>query len=172
MAIIRSVQGISPIIGEDCFLADNAVITGDVIIGNQCTLWFNAVIRGDVHEIRIGNRTNIQDGAIIHATYKKAHTYIGDDVSIAHGAMIHGCTIENEVLIGMGAIIMDHVVIPSGCVVAAGAVVLEGSHLESGFSYGGVPARKLGKLSDDQRQFLIKRTAENYIKYASWYEES
>ena len=171
MAIIRSVSGITPIIGEDCFLADNATITGDVIIGSQCTIWFNAVIRGDVHEIRIGDRTNIQDGAVIHATYKKAHTYIGEDVSIAHGALVHGCTIESEVLIGMGAIIMDHVFIPSGCVVAAGAVVLEGSHLESGFTYGGVPARKLGVLRDDQRHFLIKRTAQNYIKYASWYKE-
>jgi carbonic anhydrase/acetyltransferase-like protein (isoleucine patch superfamily) len=169
MAIIRSVNDVRPTIGDQCFLADNAVIVGDVILGDQCSVWWSAVIRGDVNAIRIGNRVNIQDGAVIHCTYEKSQTIIGDDVSIGHNAIVHGCSIENEVLIGMGAIIMDLAVVQSHVIVAAGAVVLENTILESGWIYGGTPARKLKELDDETKQFYIKRTAENYIRYKNWF---
>jgi carbonic anhydrase/acetyltransferase-like protein (isoleucine patch superfamily) len=160
-----------PKFGEECFLADNAVVVGDVILGNQCSVWWSAVIRGDVNAIRIGHRVNIQDGAVIHCTFEKSKTIVGDDVSIGHNAIVHGCTIENEVLVGMGAIIMDFDVVQSHVIVAAGAVVLENTVLESGWIYGGTPARKLKPLDPEIQQFYIKRTAENYIRYKNWFSD-
>jgi carbonic anhydrase/acetyltransferase-like protein (isoleucine patch superfamily) len=167
-ALILPVKGITPVVGRDCFLAPNATITGDVQLGNRCTVWFQAVIRGDVHSIRIGDQTNIQDGAIIHATYQKASTQIGLCVSIGHQAMIHGCTLHDYVLVGMGAIILDKAVVESYCLIAAGSVVLEGTVCESGHLYAGVPARKIKLLTEEQKA-LISRTADHYVDYASWY---
>ncbi|MBN3035717.1 MAG: gamma carbonic anhydrase family protein [Bacteroidales bacterium] len=169
MALIKSVKGIAPVIGQHCFLADNATITGDVVIGDHCTVWFNAVIRGDVHHIRIGNHVNIQDGVIIHCTYQKAPVSIGNRVSIAHNAIIHGCTIHDNVLIGMGAIIMDHAVIESNSVIAAGAVVLKGTEVKSGSIYAGVPAQLIRTADTGLVEGEIHRIAENYTMYASWY---
>lgn len=170
MALIKSVRGYEPQFGDDNFLADNAVIVGDVITGDRCSFWFHSVVRGDVNQIRLGRQVNVQDGAIIHCTYQKADTIIGNNVSIGHRAIVHGCHIEDNVLIGMGSIVMDHAHIPSLCVIGAGAVVTENSQLESGWIYAGLPAKKLKKLDQDQMQFLITRTAENYVKYASWFD--
>lgn len=169
MALIKSINGISPTLGADCFLADNATIIGDVVCGKDCSFWFNSVTRGDVHQIRIGNNTNIQDGAIIHCTYQTAPTSIGSHVSIGHRAIVHGCTIHDNTLIGMGAIIMDHAIVPENCLVAAGAVVLENSVLESGYIYAGVPAKKVKKLGADTSKHTIQRIANNYKMYSSWY---
>ncbi len=170
MAIIRSARNIAPTLGENCFLADNAVVIGDVTMGKDCSVWWSAVVRGDVNAIRIGDRVNIQDGAVIHCTFEKSETVIGNDVSIGHNAIVHGCTVEDEVLIGMGAIIMDLAVVQKHVIVAAGAVVLENSVLESGWIYGGVPAKKIKPLDPDNRQFFITRTAGNYVKYAAWFK--
>lgn len=170
MAIIKSVRGFNPQIGSNVFLADNAVVVGDVILGDDCSVWFNAVVRGDVNFIRIGKRVNIQDGAVIHCTYEKAGTTIGDDVSIGHNAIVHGCTIEDRVLIGMGAIVMDHAVVPSHCLVAAGAIVLENAILESGYIYAGIPAKKIKALAPETFEFFITRTAKNYMMYADWFK--
>jgi len=169
MPVIRPVHNIHPQFGNDCFLADTAVVVGDVIMGDQCSVWWGAVVRGDVNSIRIGDRVNIQDGAVIHCTFEKSQTIIGNDVSIGHNAIVHGCTVEDEVLIGMGAIIMDMAIVQKHVIVAAGAVVLENSILESGWIYGGTPARKLKELDPDTRQFFIIRTAANYIRYAEWF---
>jgi gamma-carbonic anhydrase len=170
MAIIKSVRGFTPKLGENCFLADNAVVVGEVTMGNNCTVWFNAVVRGDVHSITIGNNTNIQDGAVIHCTYQKAKTVIGNNVSIAHNAIVHGCTVEDNVLIGMGAIVMDDAVIGANSVIAAGAVVLAGTHVEPGSIYAGAPARKVKDITDQMRD-VIQRTAQNYPMYAKWFKE-
>lgn len=170
MALIKTVRGKSPRFGDKCWLAENATITGDVKMGDECTVWFNAVVRGDVHEIIIGDKTNIQDGAVIHCTYQKAGTYIGSNVSIAHKAIVHGCTIEDNALIGMGAVVMDNAVVKSGAIVAAGAIVLAGTVVEANSIYAGIPAKKV-KDTGDEMLAVIKRTAENYPKYASWYEE-
>jgi len=170
MALIKSVKGITPQFGKNCFIADNATIVGDVICGDNCSFWFNAVVRGDVHAIRIGDNTNIQDGAVIHCTYETAPTSIGSSVSIGHRAIVHGCTIHDNVLIGMGAIVMDHAVVPENCLVAAGAVVLENTVLESGYIYAGVPAKKVKSLSVESFDQNIKRIAANYSMYASWFE--
>ncbi len=159
-----------PTFGEDCFFAENSVVTGNVSIGNQCTIWYNAVIRGDVNSIRIGNKVNIQDGAVIHATYQKYATSIGNNVSVGHNAIVHGCTIHDNVLIGMGSIIMDGCIIESDSIIAAGAVVTEHTHIESGSIYAGVPARKVKNLSETQKE-AIRQTADNYVKYASWIEK-
>ncbi len=169
MPIIRSVHNVHPTFGKDCFLAETAVIVGDVVMGDQCSVWWGAVIRGDVNAIRIGNRVNIQDGAVLHCTFEKSQTIIGDDVSIGHNAIVHGSTIHDEVLIGMGAIIMDLSIVEKHVIVAAGAVVLENSVLESGWIYAGTPAKKLKQLDPENLQFFITRTAENYIKYAGWF---
>ena len=166
MALIKSVRGFTPSWGEECFLAETATLIGDVMMGDQCSVWYNAVIRGDVNEIRIGNQVNIQDGAVIHCTYKKTGTYIGNRVSIGHLALVHGCTLEDNVLVGMGAIVMDNVVVPSNCLIAAGAVVLEKSILEAGYIYAGVPARKVKPLDPETAKFYITRTAANYVDYA------
>src|SRR5688572_14826656 len=149
MAIIKSVRGFTPQLGNNCFLADNSVVVGDVVMGDNCTVWFNAVVRGDVNSMRIGNNTNIQDGAVIHCTYQKAKTTIGNNVSIAHTAVVHGCTIEDNVLVGIGAIIMDDAVIGSNSVVAAGAVVLPGTVIEPGSIYAGTPAKKVKDIGDE-----------------------
>lgn len=159
-----------PQIGENVFIADYAVIAGDVIIGNDSSIWFHAVIRGDVNSIRIGNKVNIQDGAIIHCTFEKTKTIIGDNVSIGHRAIVHGATVGDNVLIGMGAIVMDNAIIPSNVIIGAGSLVLEGSVLESGFVYAGVPAKKIKQLSDDLFADQVKRIADNYIKYSSWFK--
>ena len=169
MAIIKNVRGYAPQMGADCFLADNAVVVGEVFMGDRCTVWFNAVVRGDVHRITIGDDTNIQDGAIIHCTYQKAPTSIGSRVSIAHNAIVHGCTIEDDVLIGMGAIVMDHARISRGSVIAAGAVVLPGTVVPEGKIYGGMPARELKDTGDEMLE-VIARTARNYPMYAEWYK--
>lgn len=170
MALILPVKEVTPQFGTNCFLAENATIAGDVVMGSECSVWFTAVVRGDVNSIRIGNRTNIQDGAVIHCTYERAATTIGNDVSIGHRAIVHGCTIEDNALIGMGAIVMDHAVIGTGCIIAAGAVVLENSFCEPGFIYAGIPARKIKQLSPAQIQNLEK-TARNYIMYSSWFSQ-
>lgn len=156
--------------GNGCWLADNATLVGDVILGENCTVWFNAVLRGDVHEIRIGNNTNIQDGAIIHGTFKKSGTYIGNNVSIAHNAVVHGCTVHDNVLIGMGAIVMDGAIIKEGSVIAAGAVVLAGTIVEENSIYAGMPARKIKNTGSEMKN-IIERTAKNYPLYASWYDQ-
>lgn len=166
-----SVRGFTPQIGTNNFIADTCRIIGDVETGDDCSFWFSAVIRGDVNSIRLGDRVNIQDGAMIHATYEKSKTIVGNDVSVGHGAILHGCTIEKEVLIGMNAVILDHAYIESHVIVAAGAVVLENSRLESGWIYGGIPAKPIKKLESDNLDFFIQRTAKNYIKYSSWFKE-
>jgi len=169
MAYIKTLRGISPKFGYNCFLAENATVVGEVIMGDHCTVWFNAVVRGDVHSITIGDNTNIQDGAIIHCTYQKAKTVIGNNVSIAHNAVVHGCTVHDNVLIGMGAIVMDDAIIESNSVIAAGAVVLPGTVVPSGSIYAGMPAKRVKDISDEM-QSVIKRTAENYKMYAEWYK--
>lgn len=171
MALIKKVRGLEPKIGKNCFLAENATIVGDVEIGDNCSIWFQAVLRGDVNSIRIGNGVNIQDGAVVHCTYEQSKTIIGDRVSVGHKAIIHGCEIKEDVLVGMGAIIMDHVIVESNVLIAAGAVVLENSHLESGHIYAGVPAKKIKKISEDRFNNTIKRISDNYSMYASWFKE-
>lgn len=170
MAIIKTVRGFTPQFGKNIFLADNAVVVGDVIMGDNCTVWFNAVVRGDVHYIRIGNKVNIQDGAIIHCTYEKAPTTIGNSVSIGHSAIVHGCTLEDNVLIGMGAIVMDHAVVEKNSLVAAGAVVLENTRVESGSIYAGVPAKKVKTLTPEHFSQMNMRIANNYVMYAEWFK--
>lgn len=169
--LILPVNDVYPTIADHCFIADNATIVGDVEIGEHCSIWFNAVIRGDVNTIRIGNYTNIQDGAVIHCTYRTAPTVIGSHVSIGHQAMIHGCNLQNRVLIGMGAIVMDHAVIEEYVIVAAGAVVLENTRCESGYVYAGVPARRIKPLSEEQRK-LLDELPERYVMYSSWFPSS
>lgn len=171
MALIKKVKGVTPSIGKNCFLADNATITGDVVMGDHCSVWFNAVVRGDVHAIRIGNKVNIQDGVIIHCTYQKAPTTIGNNVSIAHNAIVHGCTIHDNVLVGMGSIIMDHVVVESNSIIAAGAVVSKGTVVESGSVYAGVPAKKIKTVDTELIEGEINRIANSYNMYASWYDD-
>ncbi len=172
MATILPILGKHPQFGENCFVAPNATIVGDVVMGNDCSIWFNAVIRGDVHYIKIGNKVNIQDGAIIHCTYQKNPTEIGNNVSIGHNAMVHGCTLHDNVLIGMGSIVMDKCVVHSNSIIAAGAVLLEGTVVEAGSIYAGVPAKKVKDISKELISGEIDRIANNYIKYASWYSES
>ncbi len=169
MALILPVRGFSPKFGKDCFLASNATIVGEVEMGDNCSVWFSAVVRGDVNYIRIGHNTNIQDNATIHGTYETAGTTIGNYVSIGHNAIVHGCTIEDNVLIGMGARLMDGVIVRTGSIVAAGAVVLEGTEIESGFIYAGVPAKKVKPIGE--RGEMLQRIANNYIKYSGWFME-
>ncbi len=170
MALIKSVNGIEPKFGKECFLADNATIVGDVVMGIHCSVWFNAVVRGDVNAIEIGDNTNIQDGAVIHCTYQKAKTIIGKNVSIGHNAIVHGCTIKDNVLIGMGAIVMDHAVIHSNSIIAAGAVVLENTIVAEGSIFAGVPAKKVKRVEGDLKNVFV-RTSKNYIMYSSWFDD-
>lgn len=172
MALILPIKGISPQFGERCFLADNSTVIGDVVTGDDCSVWFGAVVRGDVHYIRIGNKVNIQDLAVIHCTYQQAPVHIGNNVSIGHRAIVHGCTLHDNVLIGMGAIVMDHVVVEPNSIVAAGAVVLENTRIEAGSIYAGVPAKKVKTISPEQFANTIERIANNYIMYAGWFEKS
>lgn len=171
MALIIPCRGVEPTFGEDCFLAPNATIIGDVITGDQCSFWFNAVIRGDVNSIRMGNKVNIQDGAVIHATYEKTKVVLGNNVSIGHNALVHGCTVEDNILIGMGAIVMDNCYIESNCIIAAGAVLLEGTRVESGSIYAGVPAKKVKNLSQELFEGEVQRIANNYVMYSGWFKK-
>ena len=171
MTVIKSIKGIAPRWGSDCYIAENATIVGDVVMGDGCSVWFNAVVRGDVHYIRIGDHVNIQDGAIVHCTYQKSPVHIGNNVSIGHGAIIHGCTIKDDVLVGMGAIIMDDVVVESNSVIAAGAVVSKNTVVESGSVYAGVPAKKIKEVDPSLLEGEIHRIARSYKMYSSWYDE-
>jgi carbonic anhydrase/acetyltransferase-like protein (isoleucine patch superfamily) len=170
MAVILPVKKVFPNIPSSTWLAPNCTVVGDVVIGENCSVWFNAVIRGDVHSIRIGDRTNIQDGAVIHCTYQKASTTIGNDVSIGHNALVHGCTLQDHVLVGMGAIVMDNVVVEEYCIIAAGSVVLENTRCESGYLYAGTPAKKIKEITKEQRELLDKLPS-NYMMYSDWFKE-
>jgi carbonic anhydrase/acetyltransferase-like protein (isoleucine patch superfamily) len=171
MALIKSVKGKSPVFGDNIYLAENATVVGEVEMGNDCSVWFSAVVRGDVNSIKIGNKVNIQDGAVVHCTYKRAATVLGNNVSVGHNALVHGCTIKDNVLVGMGAIVMDGVVIESNSIVAAGSVVLEGTHIESGVIYAGVPAKKVKALNEEQTARLIEGISDNYVMYSSWFKD-
>lgn len=169
MPVILPVKGIHPATGNNCYIAPNATIVGDVVMGDDCSVWFNAVVRGDVNAIRIGNKVNIQDGAVIHCTYEKTKTIIGNNVSIGHNAIVHGCIVHDNVLIGMGAIVMDNAIIGSNSIIAAGAVVLEGARVDPGTIYAGVPARKVKDISPGLISGEINRIANNYLMYSSWF---
>jgi carbonic anhydrase/acetyltransferase-like protein (isoleucine patch superfamily) len=171
MALIKSCRGKSPVIPENCWLAENATVVGDVEMGENCSVWFNAVVRGDVNSIRFGNNVNIQDGAVIHCTYEKTKVNLGNNVSVGHNALVHGCTVGDNVLIGMGSIVMDDCVIEANCIIAAGAVLLEGTKVETGSIYAGVPAKKVKDLSPELFKGEVQRIANNYRMYASWFEE-
>jgi carbonic anhydrase/acetyltransferase-like protein (isoleucine patch superfamily) len=171
MALIKECRGKSPQFGDDCWLAENATVVGDVVMGDQCSVWFNAVVRGDVNSIRMGNKVNIQDGAVLHCTYEKTKVELGNNVSIGHNALVHGCTVEDNVLIGMGSIVMDNCYIESNCIIAAGAVLLENTRVESWSVYAGVPAKKVKTLSKELFDGEVKRIADNYVKYSSWFKE-
>jgi carbonic anhydrase/acetyltransferase-like protein (isoleucine patch superfamily) len=172
MPVILPVKGIMPSFGNGCYIAPNATIVGDVVMGDNCSIWFNAVLRGDVNIIRMGNKVNVQDGAIIHCTYQKAGTLIGNNVSIGHNAIVHGCVIEDNVLIGMGAIVMDHALVGSNSIIAAGAVVLENTEIEAGSIYAGVPAKKVKEMSPEMISGEIDRIANNYVMYSGWFQET
>ena len=169
--IIKPVNGKHPQIPDNCFIAENATVVGEVTMGNDCSVWFNAVIRGDVHYIKMGDKVNVQDGAVIHATYQTSPTTIGNNVSIGHNAIVHGCTIKDHVLIGMGSIIMDDCVVESNSIIAAGAVVTKNTHVEAGSIYAGIPAKKVKDISEELIHGEIDRIATNYITYASWFQE-
>lgn len=172
MPVILPVEGVFPKFGDDCFIAPNATIVGDVVMGNECSVWFNAVVRGDVNSIRLGNKVNVQDGAVLHATYQKTKTIVGNNVSIGHNAIVHGCTVHDNVLIGMGAIVMDNAVINSNSIIAAGAVVLEGTIVQPGSIYAGVPAKKVKDISQELIHGEINRIADNYLKYSGWFKDA
>jgi carbonic anhydrase/acetyltransferase-like protein (isoleucine patch superfamily) len=169
--IVKTVNGKTPQLGEDCFIAENATIVGEVTMGDQCSIWFNAVVRGDVHFIKMGNKVNVQDGAVVHCTYKKSPTIIGNNVSIGHNAIVHGCTIKDNVLIGMGSIIMDDCIVESNSIIAAGAVVTKGTVVPSGTVFGGMPAKKIKDISPELSSGEIDRIANAYIQYSSWFKE-
>jgi carbonic anhydrase/acetyltransferase-like protein (isoleucine patch superfamily) len=169
MPFLFEINGNNPSWGKNCFIAPNATLCGDVVMGDDCSIWFNAVLRGDVNSIRLGNKVNVQDGAVIHCTYLKSKTIVGNNVSIGHNAIVHGCVIENNVLVGMGAIIMDHAVIGANSIIAAGAVVLENTMVEPGSIYAGVPAKKIKEISEQLIKGEIERIANNYLFYAGWY---
>ncbi|NER12631.1 gamma carbonic anhydrase family protein [Leptobacterium flavescens] len=168
--IIREVNGKEPQFGADCFIAENATIVGDVVMGDQCSVWFNAVLRGDVHYIKMGDKVNVQDGAVIHCTYEKSPTNIGNNVSIGHNAIVHGCTVQDNVLIGMGSIVMDDCVIESNSIIAAGSVVTKNTRVEAGSIYAGVPAKKIKDISEELISNEINRIADNYVEYSGWFK--
>ena len=170
MALIKSIRGFTPQIGKNAFLAESAVIIGDVIIGKDCSIWYNAVLRGDVNSIRIGNRVNIQDGSVIHTLYETSVAIVGDDVSIGHNVVVHGATIKNGALIGIGAVILDHAVIGEGAIIAAGSVVLSGTQVEAGSIYAGVPAKFVKKVDPQQSKEINQKIARNYLMYSDWYK--
>ncbi|MCK0192203.1 gamma carbonic anhydrase family protein [Arenibacter sp. F20364] len=169
--MIKSVNGKSPKIGDDCYIAENATIVGEVSMGDQCSIWFNAVLRGDVHYIKMGNKVNVQDGAVIHCTYLKSPTVIGNNVSIGHNAIVHGCTIHDNVLIGMGSIVMDDCIVESNSIIAAGAVVTKGTRVPSGTVFAGMPAKKIKDISTDLSVGEVERIANAYVKYSGWFKE-
>jgi len=171
MALIKECRGFVPQFGEDCYLAENATVVGDVIMGSECSVWFNAVVRGDVNSIRMGNRVNVQDGAVIHCTYEKTKVNLGNYVSIGHNALVHGCTVEDNVLIGMGSIVMDDCYIEANSIIAAGAVLLEGTRVESWSIYAGVPAKKVKTLSPELFAGEVQRISNNYVMYSGWFKE-
>lgn len=171
MAVIKEVRGFMPKIGANCFMAETAAIIGDVTIGDNCSIWYGTVLRGDVNTITIGNNVNIQDGAVVHTLYQRSKTVIGDNVSIGHNATVHGATIENNSLIGMGATVLDNAVVESGAIVAANALVTSGMRVEGGWIYAGVPAKKIKQVSTEQQKDIVERIANDYIMYASWYKE-
>jgi carbonic anhydrase/acetyltransferase-like protein (isoleucine patch superfamily) len=168
--IIKKLNGKEPQFGKDCFIAENAVIVGDVVMGDECSIWYNAVLRGDVHFIKMGNKVNVQDGAVVHCTYLKSPTTIGNNVSIGHNAIVHGCTIHDNVLVGMGSIIMDDCIVETNSIIAAGAVVTKGTIVESGTIYAGTPAKKIKDISQELISGEINRIADNYVKYSDWYK--
>ena len=170
MPVILPVKGVTPQIPESCFIAPNATIVGDVVMGNDCSIWFNAVVRGDVNSIRMGDKVNIQDGACIHCTYLKTKTVIGNNVSVGHNAIVHGCTIGDNVLIGMGSIIMDNAKIGENSIIAAGAVILEGTEVPPGSIFAGVPAKKVKEISPELLRGEVERIANNYLMYSSWFK--
>jgi carbonic anhydrase/acetyltransferase-like protein (isoleucine patch superfamily) len=170
--VILPVQGKSPEIPKSCYIAPNCTIVGDVSMGEDCSIWFNAVVRGDVHYIRMGSKVNVQDGAILHCTYKKAPTNIGNNVSIGHRAIVHGCTIQDNVLIGMGAIVMDHVLIESNSIVGAGSVVIENTHIKTGEVWAGVPAKKIKDINPELQKDTLERISTNYVMYSGWFKET
>lgn len=170
MALIKSLRGFTPEIGENTYLAETAVIIGDVVVGKDCSIWYGAVLRGDVNSIRIGDRVNVQDGAVIHTLYQKSVSILGDDVSVGHNAVIHGATIENGALIGMGAIVLDHAVVGEGAIIAAGALVLSGTKVEPGSIYAGVPAKFVKKVDPEQAKEINQKIARNYLMYSDWYK--
>lgn len=171
MALVRELLGKEPQFGENCFLAETAVVIGDVEMGNDCSIWYNAVLRGDVNFIKIGNKVNIQDNAMVHCTYQKFPTTIGNNVSVGHNAIVHGCTIHDNVLIGMGAIVMDDCVVESYSIVAAGAVVTQGTNIKEGELWAGIPAKRIGMVSQNLKEGEIERISNNYVKYSGWYKE-
>lgn len=171
MALIKSVRGFTPQIGENCYLADNATIIGDVVIGDHCSIWFNTVLRGDVNAIRIGNRVNVQDGSVLHTLYEKSTIQIGDDVSIGHNVTIHGASVKDGALIGMGSTLLDHAVVGEGAIVAAGSLVLSNTIIEPGSIWGGVPAKFIKNADPAQSKELNQRIAKNYLMYSGWYKE-
>ncbi len=171
MPLIKSVRGFTPQIPNDCYLADNATVVGEVSMGNHCSIWFNAVVRGDVNYIKMGNKVNIQDNAVIHGTFEKSPTTIGNNVSIGHSAIVHGCTIHDNVLIGMGSILMDDCVIGSNSIIAAGAVLTKNTIVEPGSIYAGIPAKKVKDVSEELISGEIDRIANNYVKYSSWFQD-
>lgn len=170
MAVILPVDGVMPEFGKECFIAPNATVVGDVVTGDQCSFWFNAVVRGDVNSIRMGNKVNVQDGAVIHCTYQKTRVVIGNNVSIGHNAIVHGCTVHDNVLIGMGAIVMDNCVIGSNALIAAGSVVLEGTNVPAGALYAGVPAKFVKEVPETLKKGEIERIANNYVRYSAWFK--
>lgn len=171
MPVIKSVRGKDPVLGANCYIADNVVIIGDVVIGDNCSFWYNAVIRGDVNSIRIGNDVNIQDGAVIHCNYRDSVSIINDRVSVGHNAIIHGATIEEDVIIGMGAIIMDHAIVGHSSIIAAGAIVTKHTVIEPGSVYGGAPAKLIKKYKPEDLNRMTRRSAEHYLMYKKWYED-
>ena len=171
MALIKKVRGFTPQMGKDCFLADNAAIIGDVIMGDECSIWFGTVLRGDVNSIRIGNRVNIQDGSVLHTLYDKSTIEIGNDVSIGHNVTIHGATIKDGALVGMGSVILDHAVVGEGAIVAAGAVVLSKTVIKPGELWGGAPAKFIKMVDPQQSKEINQKIAHNYLMYSRWYSE-
>ncbi|WP_442505268.1 gamma carbonic anhydrase family protein [Novipirellula sp. SH528] len=172
MSIVKSVRGFTPQFGDNCFLADNAVVVGDVVMGNDCSVWFNTVLRGDVNSIRIGNKVNIQDGSVLHTLYQKSVVEIADNVSIGHNVCVHGARIDQNCLIGIGSVILDHVHVGEGSIVGAGSVVLQGTQIEPGSLYAGTPARRIKDVDPAQAKEMIEKIANNYVMYASWFQEA
>lgn len=171
MALIKSVRGFTPQMGENCYLTETAVIVGDVIMGDGCSVWFNAVLRGDVNSIRIGNYVNIQDGATLHTLYQKSVVEIGNYVTIGHNVIVHGAKINDYALIGMGATLLDYVEVGEGAIIAAGSVVLSNTIIPPHTLWAGVPAKYIKNVEPEQSNEMNRKIAHNYSIYADWYKE-